>query len=188
MANKDQRPGDYGSTRHAPRPSHADYTYIAKYGTHSSSGGGRSSARETVSPRQKQGCLYHEWGGGRRGQDAGKTRARHDTDKTHTTRGADGLAPPKIGRVAGGAIAEKWLQRDYGIEIVAYVSSVGEEELEPGAVDLDGITREEVVFRRPPTPATRLCTRPAAHPPRRLSAPLQGRRQRARPLRHQGGD
>ena len=32
-----------------PRPSHADYTYQSKYGIAASSGGGRSSARETVS-------------------------------------------------------------------------------------------------------------------------------------------
>lgn len=50
----------------------------------------------------------------------------------------------QIGRVAGGAIAEKWLTRDYGIEIVAWVSSVGKEELSPDAVDLNTITREEV--------------------------------------------
>ena len=48
VPNEDQRPKDYGSTSHAPRPSHADYTYQAKYGTHASSGGGRSSARETA--------------------------------------------------------------------------------------------------------------------------------------------
>jgi chorismate synthase len=60
-----------------PRPSHADYTYLEKYGVKASSGGGRSSARET------------------------------------------------IGRVAAGAIAEKYLKQAYGIEIVAFVSSVG---------------------------------------------------------------
>lgn len=31
-----------------PRPSHADYTYLEKYGIKASSGGGRSSARETI--------------------------------------------------------------------------------------------------------------------------------------------
>lgn len=31
-----------------PRPGHADYTYKMKYGIMSESGGGRSSARETV--------------------------------------------------------------------------------------------------------------------------------------------
>jgi chorismate synthase len=31
-----------------PRPSHADYTYLSKYGVSASSGGGRASARETV--------------------------------------------------------------------------------------------------------------------------------------------
>lgn len=31
-----------------PRPSHADFTYQEKYGVRASSGGGRSSARETI--------------------------------------------------------------------------------------------------------------------------------------------
>lgn len=46
--NLDQRPGDYGDMANIPRPSHADYTYMAKYGIKASSGGGRSSARETI--------------------------------------------------------------------------------------------------------------------------------------------
>lgn len=75
--NKDQRPHDYAETDLYPRPSHADYTYLAKYGVKASSGGGRSSARET------------------------------------------------IGRVAAGAIAEKYLKEAYGVEIVAFVTSVG---------------------------------------------------------------
>jgi chorismate synthase len=48
VPNKDQRPGDYQSMAAIPRPSHADYTYQAKYGIRASSGGGRSSARETI--------------------------------------------------------------------------------------------------------------------------------------------
>jgi len=48
IRNKDQRPGDYASMQTIPRPSHADYTYEQKYGLRSSSGGGRSSARETA--------------------------------------------------------------------------------------------------------------------------------------------
>jgi chorismate synthase len=46
--NRDQRPGDYGEMSNVPRPSHADYTYQMKYGNRASSGGGRSSARETI--------------------------------------------------------------------------------------------------------------------------------------------
>ncbi len=94
VANKDQRPGDYADMRSIPRPSHADYTYQMKYGIRTSSGGGRSSARET------------------------------------------------IGRVAAGAIAEKFLYEDYGIEIVAWVSSVG--TITAGAIDENRITRAEV--------------------------------------------
>ena len=92
--NRDQRPQDYGEMSRIPRPSHADYTYQMKYGVRASSGGGRSSARET------------------------------------------------IGRVAAGAIAEKWLREQYGTEIVAWVSAVGDIEAPP--VDIDRITREEV--------------------------------------------
>ncbi|KAH8101523.1 chorismate synthase [Cristinia sonorae] len=77
VRNEDQRPRDYSETDLYPRPSHADWTYLEKYGVKASSGGGRSSARET------------------------------------------------IGRVAAGAIAEKYLKLAYGIEIVAFVSSVG---------------------------------------------------------------
>ncbi|KAK4684828.1 chorismate synthase, partial [Tremellales sp. Uapishka_1] len=77
IQNKDQRPHDYAETDLYPRPSHADFTYLAKYGLKASSGGGRSSARET------------------------------------------------IGRVAAGAIAEKYLKEAYGVEIVAFVASVG---------------------------------------------------------------
>jgi len=46
--NRDTRPGDYASMRNIPRPSHADFTYRAKYGILASSGGGRASARETA--------------------------------------------------------------------------------------------------------------------------------------------
>lgn len=48
VANQDQRPDDYGPMSEIPRPSHADYTYMLKYGIRASSGGGRSSARETI--------------------------------------------------------------------------------------------------------------------------------------------
>ncbi|KAI8832869.1 chorismate synthase [Chytridium lagenaria] len=48
VPNEDQRPHDYSETDLYPRPSHADYTYLEKYGVKASSGGGRSSARETI--------------------------------------------------------------------------------------------------------------------------------------------
>lgn len=79
VRNQDQRPKDYidQTLDEYPRPSHADFTYLEKYHIKASSGGGRSSARET------------------------------------------------IGRVAAGALAEQYLMGAYGIEIVAFVSSVG---------------------------------------------------------------
>jgi chorismate synthase len=76
--NEDRRPEDYGEMRRAPRPSHADYTYLRKYGVLAGSGGGRASARETC------------------------------------------------GRVAAGAVAEKFLRTHHGVDIVAWVDSVSD--------------------------------------------------------------
>lgn len=106
VANEDHRPGDYGEMSKVPRPSHADFTYQEKYGIRASSGGGRSSARET------------------------------------------------IGRVAAGAVAEKWLRERFGVEIVAWVSACG--DLEASGIDADTLTREQVDANiiRCPDPAT----------------------------------
>ncbi|KAJ0393200.1 hypothetical protein P43SY_008623 [Pythium insidiosum] len=81
VPNENVRPQDYKEMNAVPRPGHADYTYQMKYGTRAASGGGRSSARET------------------------------------------------IGRVAAGAIAEKWLHSKYQTSIVAWVSSIGSVEM-----------------------------------------------------------
>jgi chorismate synthase len=48
IANEDQRSGDYREVATKYRPSHADYTYDAKYGHRDYRGGGRTSARETA--------------------------------------------------------------------------------------------------------------------------------------------
>src|SRR5690606_4352664 len=48
IRNSDQKSQDYSHLESAYRPSHADYTYDAKYGIRDPRGGGRSSARETV--------------------------------------------------------------------------------------------------------------------------------------------
>lgn len=76
--NTDARSVDYKRFSNVPRPSHADLTYLLKYGTLISSGGGRASARETAA------------------------------------------------RVAAGAIAEKLLSVRHGVQIVAWVSAVGQ--------------------------------------------------------------
>jgi len=94
VANTDQRPGDYAEMAAIPRPSHADYTYQKKYGIRARSGGGRSSARET------------------------------------------------IGRVIGGAVAEKYLARTFGIEIVAWVDSVG--DITAPEIDASTVTQAQV--------------------------------------------
>ena len=46
--NQDARSKDYEEMRTLYRPSHADYTYQAKYGIRNWKGGGRASARETI--------------------------------------------------------------------------------------------------------------------------------------------
>ena len=48
VRNKDVRPEDYSEIAGKFRPSHADYTYEAKYGVRNWQGGGRASARETL--------------------------------------------------------------------------------------------------------------------------------------------
>ena len=48
MKNKDAQPEAYSEMKTAFRPSHADFTYEAKYGIRNWQGGGRASARETV--------------------------------------------------------------------------------------------------------------------------------------------
>lgn len=48
VMNKDARPEDYAATASSFRPSHADFTYEAKYGIRNWQGGGRASARETI--------------------------------------------------------------------------------------------------------------------------------------------
>lgn len=97
--NLNVRPGDYKEMSKVPRPGHADYSYQLKYGIRAASGGGRSSARET------------------------------------------------IGRVAAGAVADKWLEETYGTRVVAFVTSVGAEKIEEsGMRHPAGLpwTREEV--------------------------------------------
>lgn len=76
IKNKDAKSNDYRHIANKFRPSHADYTYTAKYGIRDYRGGGRSSARETAA------------------------------------------------RVAAGALAKIFLNQ-YGIQIIAYVSQVG---------------------------------------------------------------
>jgi chorismate synthase len=76
IKNKDAKSNDYSHIANKFRPSHADYTYTAKYGIRDYRGGGRSSARETAA------------------------------------------------RVAAGALAKIFLNQ-YGIQIIAYVSQVG---------------------------------------------------------------
>ena len=48
IRNLDYKPSDYENIKDVFRPSHADYTYLQKYGLRDHRGGGRSSARETA--------------------------------------------------------------------------------------------------------------------------------------------
>jgi len=48
VKNEDQRSEAYNEMKDKFRPSHADYTYFAKYGIRAWQGGGRASARETI--------------------------------------------------------------------------------------------------------------------------------------------
>jgi chorismate synthase len=48
VMNKDVDSSKYENIKNTPRPGHADYTYMMKYGIRDHRGGGRASARETV--------------------------------------------------------------------------------------------------------------------------------------------
>jgi len=88
ILNSDPKSKDYAHIKDAYRPSHADYTYDAKYGIRDYRGGGRSSARETIA------------------------------------------------RVVAGAIAKQIL-KGLGVDTHAYVSAVGEIEMDVPHSDLD---------------------------------------------------
>ena len=60
VRNEDARPESYEQLRDVYRPSHADYTYDAKYGIRNWQGGGRASARETVG-RQGRTATSKPW-------------------------------------------------------------------------------------------------------------------------------
>jgi chorismate synthase len=82
IQNKDARSGKYEPFVTAPRPSHGDFTYSAKFGTRNWGGGGRSSARETVN-----------WVAA--GAVAKKILADHDIEvKAHVSQIGDIEAPP----------------------------------------------------------------------------------------------
>ena len=59
VRNKDARSGHYDDMAALYRPSHADYTYDARFGLRAVAGGGRSSARETVA-RVAAGALAED--------------------------------------------------------------------------------------------------------------------------------
>lgn len=60
IENTNQHSSDYEEMRHAFRPSHADFTYQAKYGIRDHRGGGRASARETAA-RVVGGAFCRQW-------------------------------------------------------------------------------------------------------------------------------
>lgn len=98
--NKDQHSNDYNDLKDIYRPSHADYTYIQKYGTRDHRGGGRSSARETIA------------------------------------------------RVVAGAIAKQVLAK-VGVTVNAFVSQVGEINLDKNYQQLDLSKTEDNIVRCP---------------------------------------
>lgn len=102
VRNKDQHSSDYNDLKDVFRPSHADFTYIQKYGTRDHRGGGRSSARETIA------------------------------------------------RVVAGAVAKLLLQK-VGVSIQAFVSRVGEINLNKPYTELDLSLTETNIVRCPDT-------------------------------------
>ena len=100
VRNKDQHSSDYNDLKDVFRPSHADFTYIQKYGSRDHRGGGRSSARETIA------------------------------------------------RVVAGAVAKLLLQKA-GVLIQAYVSRVGDIQVNKPYSELDLSQTESNIVRCP---------------------------------------
>lgn len=100
IRNQDQKSKDYSHIADKFRPSHADFTYEAKYGNRDYRGGGRSSARETAA------------------------------------------------RVAAGAVA-KLMLKEIGVTFHAYVSQVGDLQLQKGYRELNLTKTEENAVRCP---------------------------------------
>ena len=98
--NEDAKSKDYSPIKDTFRPSHADFTYTAKYGIRDYRGGGRSSARETAN-----------W-------------------------------------VVAGAIAQQILNK-IGVEIIAYVSAVGNIKMNKCYKDMDLSTTYQNIVRCP---------------------------------------
>ena len=126
VPNGDARPGAYESFRDLYRPSHADFTYEAKYGIRAWQGGGRSSARETV------------------------------------------------GRVAAGAVAEKVLCLGAGIEILAWVRSIGAIEARLAELECLGSAAGEADPGGRRLPAAQTRQSPLAAPSPQTPPPRQG--------------
>src|SRR3990172_7617903 len=99
--NQDVKSEDYTELMKAYRPSHADYTYEAKYGFRDWRGSGRASARETLA------------------------------------------------RVAAGAIAQKYLQTQLGVECLSYVEQVGDIKSD---VDFNSVTPAKIESNAIPCP------------------------------------
>ncbi len=91
--NQDVKSEDYLNLKDLYRPSHADYTYEAKYGRRDWRGSGRASARETLA------------------------------------------------RVAAGAIAQKFLKQELGIECISYVDQVGDIKAD---IDYNTVTAADI--------------------------------------------
>ena len=122
VRNADQRPGAYDEMRDKFRPSHADYTYQAKFGIRDHRGGGRSSARETVG-RVAAGAIAKKilaLGGGAPGAIAGGVEIRAFLTQVHDIAVPAGVlsAFPSLAEVEATAVrcphlatAEKMIER-----------------------------------------------------------------------------
>lgn len=67
---------------------------------------------------------------------------RQKYDAVMPSGGGRASARETIGRVAAGAVAEKWLQQTYGVEIAAWVSAAG--KIQCPEVDMETITRQQI--------------------------------------------
>jgi chorismate synthase len=131
VRNKDARSKDYKKMKDRFRPSHADFTYEAKYGIRNWAGGGRASARETTA-RVMAGVV------------AKKLLKDLSPASLNAAGSGKNLSPASLN--AAGSLLKRREAKVPPMEVLAYVDQVGEmkAEIDPMKVTLKKVEANAV--------------------------------------------
>ena len=109
VRNEDARSRDYDEMRTKYRPSHADFTYTAKFGFRDHRGGGRSSARETIG-RVAAGAIARKIL-----KLAGGVEVRAFVTQVHDIVAPELVKFPTLAQVEAMVVVGEALERAYGL-------------------------------------------------------------------------